>query len=479
MDNKTIYALSTAHGKSGVAVIRVSGADAFAVFDRLTDLPSAEVVDRKMYFLPIFNHVSRETSSSPAEKSAMAMLAKTASAVKQTVKDANNARQLLDKAMLVGFRAPHSFTGENTVEINCHGSKAVIRGIIEALAKLPNFRMAEAGEFSRRAFYNNKMDLTEADGLADLIDAETAMQRKVALQQMGGTLLNTYENWRSELVQILSHIEAYIDFPEEDIPENTVQEIENSVFKLIETIKKHLNSNKVEERLRDGFRVVIAGPTNAGKSSLINAIAKRNVAIVSDIAGTTRDVIESYVDLKGIPVIFSDTAGLREANDEIEKIGIDLAKEKIAAADFKLFLFDASIDTPQIFADYLDSENNYLLVANKTDKLTAPQIANLQKAGCVTISAKHTENIDALTDKIYTYFSNMLSESSSGLITRQRYKEALKACVDNLERFNLQKEIELAAEDIRLACREIGKITGRVEVDEILDKIFSSFCIGK
>lgn len=479
MDNKTIYALSTAHGKSGVAVIRVSGADAFAVFDRLTDLPSAEVVDRKMYFLPIFNHVSRETSSSPAEKSAMAMLAKTASAVKQTVKDANNARQLLDKGMLVGFRAPHSFTGENTVEINCHGSKAVIRGIIETLAELPNFRMAEAGEFSRRAFYNNKMDLTEADGLADLIDAETAMQRKVALQQMGGTLLNTYESWRSELVQILSHIEAYIDFPEEDIPENTVQEIQNSVFKLTETIKTHLNSNKVEERLRDGFRVVIAGPTNAGKSSLINAIAKRNVAIVSDIAGTTRDVIESYVDLKGIPVIFSDTAGLREANDEIEKIGIDLAKEKIAAADFKLFLFDASIDTPQIFADYLDSENNHLLVANKTDKLSASQVEALQKAGCLTISAKHAENIDALTDKIYTYFSNILSESSSGLITRQRYKDALWACIKNLERFNLQKEIELAAEDIRLACREIGKITGRVEVDEILDKIFSSFCIGK
>jgi tRNA modification GTPase len=466
MDNKTIYALSTVLGKSGVAVIRVSGSNAFDVFSKMTDMAPADVVDRKMYFLPIYGNVSRETvdkidSDNP------------------DVQNAEMPRQLLDKCMIVAFRAPHSFTGENTVEINCHGSKAVIHSILESLSLLSGFRLAEAGEFSRRAFYNGKMDLTEADGLADLIDAETSMQQKVALEQMGGTLFSLYENWRNELISILSHIEAYIDFPDEDIPENTVQELENSVFKIKNDILNHLTENKIDERLREGFRVVIAGPTNAGKSSLINAIVRRNVAIVSDIAGTTRDVIESYVDLRGLPVIFSDTAGLRESDDAIEKIGIRLAQEKIATADFKLFMFDASIDTPQIFTQYLDSENNYLLVANKADKLTSSQRKALIKQGCVLISAKNAENISAVTDKIYDYFSTMLSQVPSGLITRQRYKEALKECVENLDRFNLDKEIELAAEDIRLACRAIGKITGRVEVDEILDKIFSSFCIGK
>ena len=449
MDNKTIYALSTVFGKSGVALIRVSGTQAMQVFARLTELSPENIVSRKMLYLPLYNDATTPN------------------------------RQLLDRCMLVAFRAPHSFTGEDTVEINCHGSKAVIHSIIDALSQLPDFRLAEPGEFSRRAFYNGKLDLTAADGLADLIDAETALQQKVALQQMSGTLFNLYDEWRNTLVSVLSHIEAYIDFPDEDIPENTVQEMENTVFKIKEAIKKHLSDNKIEERLRDGFRVVIAGPTNAGKSSLINAITKRNVAIVSDIAGTTRDVIESYVDLNGLPIIFSDTAGLRDSDDAIEKIGIRLAQEKIAAADFKLFLFDASTDCPQIFAPYLESENNYLLVANKSDKLTPAERQALSAQGCILISAKQGENISAVTDKVAAYFTNMLAQTPSAIITRQRYREALAECVENLERFHLNKEIELSAEDIRLACRAIGKITGRVEVDEILDKIFSSFCIGK
>lgn len=445
MDNKTIYALSTVMGKSGVAVVRISGPRAFAVYDELTSKKSTDIVSRKMELLKLYNQ----------------------------------AGELLDCCLMVGFKAPNSFTGEDTVEINCHGSKAVIRGILAALGKIADFRMAEPGEFSRRAFYNGKMDLTEADGLADLIDAETALQRKVALEQMGGNLLSLYDKWRERLVAVLSYVEAYIDFPDENIPVNTVFKLENDVAELKKEIEKHLIDNKIEERLRDGFKVVIAGPTNAGKSSLINAIVRRNVAIVSDIAGTTRDVIDAYIDLNGFPVIFTDTAGLRETDDEIEKIGVTLAREKIAAADFKLFMFDASIDTPDIFADYLDSENNYLVVANKSDKLTPKQRKALENAGCVLISAKNNENIAVITNKISAYFSEMYDKSSSRLITRQRYKEALLECVENLARFNLQKEIELAAEDIRLACRAIGKITGRVEVDEILDKIFSSFCIGK
>ena len=447
MDNKTIYALSTVFGKSGVAVIRISGTKAFDVISQMTDLDVSKIVSRKMYLTKFYNSVSRET---------------------------------LDNSLLVAFKSPASFTGEDTIEINCHGSKAVIKSFLAALSALPDFRLAEPGEFSRRSFYNGKMDLTEADGLADLIDAETSLQQKVALQQMGGNLFNLYNDWRSRLVSVLSYIEAYIDFPDENIPEDTVFKIENGVFKISDEIKKHIQENKVEERLRDGFKVVIAGPTNAGKSSLINAIVKRNVAIVSDIAGTTRDVIETYVDIQGFPVIFSDTAGLRETTDEIEQIGVNLAKDKIAEADFCLFMFDASIDSPEIFSEYVKKISvPYLFVANKMDKISEAEKVELVEKGCVLISAKESKNISALTETIYKTFQDMYEKSTAQLITRQRYKEALFECLENLSRFNLHKEIELAAEDIRLACRAIGKITGQVEVDEILDKIFSSFCIGK
>lgn len=447
MDNKTIYALSTVFGKSGVAVIRVSGSRAFDVVEKMTDLDISKIDSRKMYLTEFHNPVSRET---------------------------------LDKSLVVVFKSPASYTGEDTVEINCHGSKAVIRSFLDALSVLPDFRLAEPGEFSRRSFYSGKMDLTEADGLADLIDAETSLQQKVALQQMGGALFDLYNNWRSRLVSVLSYIEAYIDFPDEDIPQDTVKKIENGVFKISEEIENHLRQNNVEERLRDGFKVVIAGPTNAGKSSLINAIVKRNVAIVSDIAGTTRDVIDAYVDIKGIPVIFTDTAGLRESDDKIEQIGIKLAKDKISEADFCLFLFDAENDSQEIFDEYIKAAAvPYALVANKMDKLSAEQQKKLQEKGCILISAKENQNLNVITDKIYETFQNMYEKSSAQLITRQRYKESLAECLENLSRFNLQKEIELSAEDVRLACRAIGKITGQVEVDEILDKIFSSFCIGK
>ena len=446
MDSKTIYALSTVFGKSGIAVIRISGKHAFLFFEKMTELNAKNIQPRKMYFTKIVDSVSHET---------------------------------LDNCLVVAFCAPNSFTGEDTVEINCHGSKAVIRSILNALSALPDFRMAEPGEYSRRAFYNGKIDLTAADGLADLIEAETALQQKTALQQMGGTLLNLYEGWREELISLLAYIEAYIDFPDEEIPQDTVFKIENSVLELSTAISKYIEDNQVEERLRDGFRVVISGPTNAGKSSLINAIVKRNVAIVSDIAGTTRDVIEAYVDIKGFPVIFSDTAGLRETDDNIEQLGIKLAHEKIASADYNIFIFDAENSSPDIFSEYVSTGNNYMLVANKCDKISSEIKETLRQRGCVLISAKHSENIAEITDRIYNCFNSMYAGSSAHLMTRCRYKEALRECVANLQRFNLQKEIELAAEDIRLAARAIGKITGRVEVDEILDRIFSHFCIGK
>ena len=447
MDNKTIYALSTVMGKSGVALIRVSGKNAFDIIEQMTELETEKITPRKMYYTEIFDAITHE---------------------------------ILDNVLIVCFKAPNSFTGENTVEINCHGSKAVIKSLIKSLSSLNNFRLAEAGEFSRRAFYNNKMDLTEAEGLADLIDAETEVQQKVALRQMNGTLFTLYKSWREHLIDILSFVEAYIDFPDEEIPQNTVFKIQNGVFKLSEDIKKHLENNNVEERLRDGFNVVISGPTNAGKSSLINAIAKRNVAIVSDIAGTTRDSIDCYVDLHGYPIIFSDTAGLREANDAIEKIGIDIALNKIKKADFNIFLYDAYEDSPEIFSRFTASDaNNYIIVGNKADKLSPTQREILQNSQIILISAKDNQNINNLLEKIYAYLSEQYNISSANLITRQRYKESLFECLENLKRFDLSKEIELAAEDIRLAARALGKITGQVEVNEILDKIFNNFCIGK
>lgn len=441
MDNKTIYALSTVYGKSGVAVIRISGEDALQVVKKMTTLNADKIKPRYAYFVDIHHSVTQAT---------------------------------LDKSLLLYFKAPHSFTGEDICELQIHGSKAVINSVIDSLSNIDNFRLAEAGEYSKRAFYNQKMDLTEAEGLADLIDSETAEQQKYALRQLEGGLKNLYEDWRAQLLQTLAHLEAYIDFPDEDIPQTVVDVMLNNVFKLQQAINEHLQSDKIGERLREGFRVVIVGAPNAGKSSLLNAIAKRDAVIVSDIAGTTRDAIDIHLDLNGYPVIFTDTAGLRETKEEIEQKGIAIAYDKIAGADLVVCLFDASKDSIQLFDNIKEKSNaNLLFVANKVDKLS-----NI-KLDCLSISAKYSQGIDELLNQISQQISERFTANSNLLISRQRYREALKATVENLQSFSLDKEIELSAEDIRLACRELGKITGRIEINEILDKIFSSFCIGK
>ena len=417
MDNQTIYALSTVQGRSGVAVIRISGPMALDTVKFLTNINPQTIKPRYAYFSPLHN----------------------------------SSGEVLDHALVLYFKAPHSFTGEDIVELQTHGSKAVISSVLSALSSLKGFRYASAGEFSKRAFLNHKMDLTQAEGLADLIDAETSEQQKFAIRQIEGNLKNLYESWREQLLKVLAHLEAYIDFPDEELPPELINNLENTVFKMIEAIQKHIEVNQVEERLRDGFQVVISGPTNAGKSSLINAIVKRNVAIVSDIAGTTRDVIEAYVDLNGYPVVFSDTAGLRDSEDEIEKIGINLAREKIAQADYNIFLFDAENTLPEIFAEYTLTSGKYMLVANKTDKLTDAQKQFLRNKECVLISAKYGENISEITNRLGAYFESIYELGAAQLMTRNRYREALEDCLENLQRFNLQKEIELAAEDIRLA----------------------------
>ncbi len=446
MDKQTIYALSTVYGKSGVAVIRISGNNALAALKKMTSLDITKIKPRYAYFVRL----------------------------------KNNEGNTLDKCLILYFRAPNSFTGEDIVEIQTHGSRAVISGVLSTLAQIEGFRIAEPGEFSKRAFYNGKMDLTEAEGLADLIDAETSEQQKYAMRQMEGGLKNLYDDWREQLLKILAYLEAFIDFPDEDIPNDVISEMKNNVFKLENSVYEHLKGDNIGERLREGFRVVIVGPPNAGKSSLLNAIVNREAVIVSDIAGTTRDAIDIHLDIKGYPVIITDTAGLREANEEIEKKGIEIAYSKIKTADFVICLFDASKDSVQIFDNIRKSfKNNIILVANKSDKLTSEQCSELEKQGCILISAKQKKGISQILERIYEFISERFTSNSNLLITRSRYREALQEVLENLQHFSFDKEIELTAEDIRLAARALGKITGRIEVDDILDKIFGDFCIGK
>lgn len=446
MDNKTIYALSTVFGKSGVAVFRISGERALKAIERLTDVKVENVMPRHAYFSAL-----HAADGKP-----------------------------LDHALVLYFKAPSSFTGEDIVEIHSHGSKAVISSLLENLGKIEDFRLAEPGEFSKRAFYNDKMDLTEAEGLADLIDAETAEQQKYALRQMSGELKNLYEGWRAELVAVLSHLEAYIDFPDEELPDNIVLNLENTVFKVKESIHGHLRQSAYGERLHEGFRVVILGEPNAGKSSLLNALAQREAVIVSDIAGTTRDAVDVYMNLGGYPVVFTDTAGLRETDEQIEKKGIEIAFDKAREADLIIALADGrNADFGSFDAVAADCKDKMIYVVNKSDRLSEEQCSSFTARGLTVISAKNKQGIDNLIERIKNRIADEFTGNSSALITRQRYREVLNDVFKDLDRFNLTKSVELAAEDVRLAARNIGKITGRIEVDEILDKIFGSFCIGK
>lgn len=445
MDNKTIFALSTVFGKSGVAVIRISGDEVKNIISKLTNIDINKIKPRYAYFVDLKNNTTKET---------------------------------IDKCLILYFNAPHSFTGEDVLEIQCHGSKAVLNSVFKILNSVKNTRLAEPGEFSKRAFYNNKMDLTEADGLADLIDAETSEQQRYAIRQMEGNLKSLYQTWRSKLVKVLSYLEAYIDFPDEEIPQSLYKDILNTVFKVKNEIKKHINNNNLSEQLKNGFRVVIAGATNAGKSSLINMLTKKNTMIVSDIAGTTRDAVDINLDLEGFPIVITDTAGIRKTDNKVEKIGIDLAIEKIKNADIIIALYDA---TQGVFDKKIlpQTSSKIIYVANKSDKLSEKEKNEITKKKHILLSAKYGEGLDNLIREISNYIKDKITPSSNQLITRERYKEFLTECLVCLEDFSLDKEIELSAEDIRLACRYIGKITGEVKVDEILDNIFGNFCIGK
>jgi len=442
----TIYALSTGPGISGLAVIRVSGKNTAEVVKKLTKskLPRA----------------------------------RTATLVKF---NKNGGKELIDEGIIIWFPAPNSYTGEDLAEFHVHGSRAVIQAMHLAISKIKNCRLAEPGEFTKRAFQNGRINLLKAESIADLISAETEIQRKQALKVMSGKSSDRFNSWRKKLLKVLSHIEAKIDFPDEDLPKNIINEIQKTSTNVLKEIKKTLNDQKVGERIREGFKIAILGPPNSGKSSLLNYLSKRDVAIVSEIAGTTRDVIETHLNLDGYPVIVSDTAGIRSSKNEIEKKGIKIALKRAEDADLRLVIVSSkNVDFTDVLKKLLTK--NAILVVNKSDLVKEKLNSKFKKYEHVLISIKKDLNLNKLITKIKSKLKSKFTTTEDILITRERHRQNLINCVQHLEKFQKKKtaqDFDKAAEDLRLATRHLGMIVGKVGVEELLGSIFNDFCIGK
>ncbi|WP_020698788.1 tRNA uridine-5-carboxymethylaminomethyl(34) synthesis GTPase MnmE [Reyranella massiliensis] len=397
--------------------------------------------------------------------------------VLRTLRDPSTG-EAIDRGLVVRFEAPNSETGEPMAELHLHGGRAVVGAALDAIARLGFCRLAEPGEFTRRAFEHGKLDLTEAEGIADLVAAETAAQRRQALQQMDGALHRLYESWRSAGLRALAHLEAAIDFPDEDLPGGLADEVRIAIAALRKDVSAHLEDRR-GERLREGLSIAIIGPPNAGKSSLLNLLARRDAAIVSETAGTTRDVIEVHLDLGGWPVVLADTAGLRASPDAIEQEGVRRAKARAAAADLRLLVLDASGDWRTERDTLIAATENWnpafdIVVANKSD------LAPAEDADVVALSANSGNGLPALLTRLERSAGELMQEGAGVVpLTRARHREALVECQAALGRALLAPEVALAAEDLRLAVRAIGRITGTVRIDELLDVIFRDFCIGK
>ena len=442
----TIYALSSGPGISGVAVIRVSGKNTAKVIKKITGskLPRPRVATLKKF-------------------------------------NKNGDKELIDEGVILWFPAPNSYTGEDLAEFHVHGSRAVIEAMHLAISKVKNCRLAEPGEFTKRAFQNGKINLLKAESIADLISADTEIQRKQALKIMSGKSSDKFNSWRVKLLKILSHVEAKIDFPDEDLPKNIIKEIQKTSNKVLREIKKTLNDQKVGERIREGFKIAILGPPNSGKSSLLNYLSKRDVAIVSEVAGTTRDVIETHLNLDGYPVIVSDTAGIRSSKNEIEKKGIKIALKRADDADLKLVIISVkNVDITRVLKRLLTK--NAILVINKSDLVKGKLNNQFKKYEHLLISIKKDLNLNKLISKIKNKLKNKFTTTEDILITRERHRQNLINCVHHLEKFQNKKsaqDFDKAAEDLRLATRHLGVIVGKVDVEELLGSIFNDFCIGK
>jgi tRNA modification GTPase len=379
----------------------------------------------------------------------------------------------LDDGLVLWFPAPKSVTGEDVAELHLHGSRGVLAAVMAALGRL-GLRLAEPGEFTRRAFLNGKLDLTQAEAVADLAAAETEAQRRQALRQLDGRLGEIYRGWGERLLRLLAHLEAAIDFPDEELPPAIDAEVAEGSERLAEEIERHLADGHRGERLRDGIAVAIVGPPNAGKSSLLNQLARREAAITSPIAGTTRDVIEVAIDLAGYPVVLADTAGLRDSADIIEQEGLRRALKRAEEAELRLFVFDACRPEDANGAAAWPGPDT-LLVANKIDLATD---RDALPAGAIPVSALTGEGLPALIAALASRIEQTY-DIAAPVLTRARHREALETALAALQRSLTAGLPELRAEDLRLAWRSLGRITGRVDVEDLLDVIFRDFCLGK
>ncbi len=432
----TIFALATAPGRSGVALVRVSG-------------PQTEVGIRRL-----------TRGEVPLERKA----------VIRTLFDPSTYDRI-DTGIILFFRGPHSYTGENIVEFQMHGGRAVQAAMLSALAKLPGFRPAEAGEFTRRAVENGRLDLTQAEAIADLVAAETDAQRRLALRQHDGELSGLYEGWRSRLIRAAAWIEASIDFADEDIPEDAVAKSRQEIGEVRAEIIAHLNDGRRGEILRDGLQIAVIGSPNVGKSSLVNALARRDVAIVSEQPGTTRDVIEVHLDLGGYAVILADTAGLRQSSDGVEQEGMRRARARAESADLRILVLDGTAGEEG--SGIPGSRGDDIVVWNKADLA-----ASKTKPG-LWVSAKTGEGLADLVELLSKEAAKRVSGGEGPILTRARYRYALEEAAESLGFVPPTVQPELSAEHVRRALRAIGRITGRVDLDELLDVVFRDFCIGK
>ena len=442
----TIYALSTGPGISGVAIIRVSGKETKNVIKSLTGktIPKPRVATlRKINY--------------------------------------SNTSELIDEGIILWFPGPESYTGEDMAEFHVHGSKSIIAALHSTIATVDNCRLAEPGEFTKLAFKNGKINLLKAESIADLISSETEIQRKQAIKIMNGKTADKFNELREKLLKILSHVEANIDFPDEDLPTNiseNIKKISNDVYR---EIIKILDDQKVGEKIREGFKIAIVGPTNVGKSSLLNYLSNRDVAIVSEIAGTTRDVVETHLNIDGYPVVVSDTAGIRESKDEIEKKGIKLALKTAEDADLRIVIIEPkNLNFTGFLKDLFDK--NSILVINKCDLGQIKLDEQFKKLNPILISIKNNTNIEELILNIKNKLKNKFINSKDIFITHERHRQHLLECVEHLENFSKKNEVQdfdKGAEDLRLATRHLGMIVGKVDVEEILGSIFNNFCIGK
>ena len=440
-----IYALSSGNGPSGIAIIRLSGSSVKKISTLITKQKKLNA--REVNLCKFYN---------PADNT------------------------IIDEGLLMWFPGPNSFTGEDLAEFHIHGSNAVIAIFLEVLSKQDNCRIAEPGEFTKIAFQNNKIDLVEAESIGDLIHSETELQRQQAVRLLQGSASDYYNNLRERLIKSLAYIEAKIDFAEEDLPESVLKNAYSSISKVRTEIKKLLEDNKIGEKIRNGFHVSIVGEVNAGKSSLLNLLSKRDVAIVSEEEGTTRDIIEVYLNIDGYPIILADTAGIRDAKNDVEKKGISLAINKSINSDLNIIMIDNSTHKVDLKIRNLITKDS-IVVYNKSD-IKDLKSHELGEQDNIIVSVKENKNIDKLVKKIKKKLSAKFIKTEDVLITRERHREKLNACLKELDKFlskNQNEDIEIAAEDLRLATRHLGAIVGKVDVEEILGSIFKDFCIGK